>query len=228
VDAGTGIDLTEFIRPGDNVIVGHGTGEPRSLVEALIAQRHAIGPISLFVGPSFTGLLRPEHADVLKFRSIGGVGSTATLTRAGVVDVMPIHLGTIPGLISSGRLKVDVVLVQLSEADADGNHSLGLVADYLQSAIATARITIAEVNPRVPRTLGDTTVPPARIAAVVRDDRPLIELAARPLTDDDRAVGRLIAAVVPTARPSKSASVGPRTRCSPSCVITTSVSIPAS
>jgi acetyl-CoA hydrolase len=110
---------------------------------------------------------------------------------------MPIHLSTIPGLIASGRLAVDVVLVQLSEADEDGLHSLGLVADYLQTAIAMARTTIAEVNPRVPRTFGDTAVPAARIAKVVRDDRPLIELAPRPLTEEDRAIGRLIAAVVP-------------------------------
>jgi acyl-CoA hydrolase len=151
--------------------VGGATGEPRTLVENLIAQRHALGPISVFLGPSFTGLFRPEHTDVFRFRSIGGVGTTATLTRAGLVDVLPIHLGTIPGLISTRRMAVDVVLVQLSPPDDDGRHTLGLVADYLQAAISAARVTLAEVNPRVPRTRGDTAVFATQISAVVPDDR---------------------------------------------------------
>jgi acetyl-CoA hydrolase len=193
----TSIDLSRFVRPGDTVLVGQGAGEPRSLVEALIEQRHAIGPISVFIGGSYTGLLRPEHADGLRFRAIGGVGTTSALTRAGVVDVVPIHLGTIPHLISSGRLNVDVVFVQLSEAGVDGKHSLGLIADYLQAAIATARVTIAEVNPRVPFTHGDTAVDAAKIAAIVPDDRALIELPPRTIRDEDRAIARLVAALVP-------------------------------
>jgi acyl-CoA hydrolase len=193
----TTIDLTRFIRPGDTVLVGGGTAEPRSLVECLVAQRHAIGPISVFVGPSYTGLLRPEHADVFRFRAIGGVGTTAVLTTAGVVEIMPIHLGTLPQLISSGRLRVDVALVQLSAPDSDGVHRLGLVADYLQAAIASARVTIAEVNPRVPCTRGDTAVHAAQIAAVVHDDRPLIELEQRALKEEDRAIAQHVAAVIP-------------------------------
>lgn len=196
-EAASAIDLTRFVRPGDTVLVGGATGEPRALVEALIAQRHAVGPITVFVGPSFTGLFRPEHADMFTYRAIGGVGSTATLTRAGVVDVVPIHLGSIPGLITTGRMPVDVVLVQLSPPDAGGVHSLGLMADYLQAAIAAARVTLAEVNERVPRTPGDTAVAAERIAAIVHDNRPLIEVELRAPTADDRAIAHHVAERIP-------------------------------
>ncbi len=197
VDRAGPIDLTRFIRSGDTVLIGGGSAEPRSLVERLIEQRHAIGPITLFVSASFAGLLRPEHADVFRFLGMGGVGSTAALTRAGVVDVIPVHLGIMEQLILSGRLTVDVALVQLSDADAAGRHTLGLTADYLQAAIAMARTTLAEVNPRVPRTHGDTEVKASQIAAVVHDDRPLIELDQRAITDEDRAIARHVAALVP-------------------------------
>src|SRR4051812_42894655 len=110
---------------------------------------------------------------------------------------MPIHLGTVAQLISTGRLPVDVALVQLSEADADGDHTLGLTADYLQAAVAAARVTLAEVNPRVPRTFGDTTVPTAQVAEVVFDDRPLIELDQRAITDEDRAIAAHVAPLIP-------------------------------
>src|SRR6478752_7215933 len=119
------IDLRPHLRAGDHVLVGQGTAEPRALLEALIEQRHELPPVRVFVGASYTGLLQPEHADVLMLSSFGGIGRTGALASAGVVDILPVHLGTLPALIRSGRLRVDVVLCQLSEPAA-GAHSLGL------------------------------------------------------------------------------------------------------
>ena len=62
---------------------------------------------------------------------------------------------------------------------------------------AAARVTLAEVNPRVPRTFGDTTVHAAQVAEVVLDDRPLIELDQRAITDEDRAIAAHVAALIP-------------------------------
>jgi acetyl-CoA hydrolase len=191
------IDLRSYIRPGDTVLIGEATAEPRSLVERLIEQRHQLAPLRVFVGVSFTGLLKPEHADAFEYLSFGGVGRTADLARAAVLSIMPIHIGTVPQLIASGRLRIDVVLAQVAPANAEGDHSLGLVADYLQAAIAAARVTLAEVNPRVPFTLGDTLVPSNRIAATVRDDRPLVAVERRPPLPEDEAIGRLVAGLIP-------------------------------
>jgi acyl-CoA hydrolase len=76
-------------------------------------------------------------------------------------------------------------------------YSLGLIADYLQAAISAARVTLAEVNPRVPRTYGDTAVFAAQIAAVVHDDRPLIEVEQRSPTADDRLIAHHVAERIP-------------------------------
>ena len=191
------LDLGRHIRPGDTVLIGQSTGEPRALVEALVAQRHALAPLTVFVGSSYTGLLQPEHADAIRFVGFGSVGRTGALVRAGVVDMHPIHFGAIPGLLTSRRIPVDVVLAQLSPAGADGVHSLGLVADYVAPAISIARTVLAEVNPLVPFTFGDTAVPAARLDAVVEDDRPLIEVERRaPLPEDER-IGELIAELLP-------------------------------
>jgi acetyl-CoA hydrolase len=191
------LDLGQFIRPGDTVLVGQSTAEPRALLEALIEQRHALAPLTLFVGSSYTGLLRPEHADAFRFVGYGAVGRTGALVRAGVLELHPVHFGALSGLITSGRIPVDVVLAQVSAAAPDGTHSLGLVADYLAPAISVARATIAEVNPRVPYTYGDTVVAADRLAAVLRDDRSLIGVERRaPLPEDER-IAELIAALVP-------------------------------
>jgi acyl-CoA hydrolase len=188
------IDLTDHIRPGDTVLVGQGAGEPRTLVEALIEQRHDIGPVTVFIGGTGSGLWQPGHADVLHFVGYGAIARTATLSRAGVLDVIPTHLGSLAALFTSRTIPIDVVLCQVSPGD-DGRHSLGLVADYLPAAIATARTIIAEVNPHVPYTFG-ATVDAAGIIAVP-DDRPLPVAGRREPSATDRAIAAHVAALVP-------------------------------
>ena len=190
------IDLTTHIRSGDTVLVGQGAGEPRTLVELLIEQRHDLGPLTVFVGGTGSGLLQPEHADVLHFVGYGAIGRTAALSRAGVLDVIPAHLGSLAALFTSRTIPIDVVLCQVSPGD-DGRHSLGLVADYLPAAIATARTTIAEVHPHVPYTFGATVDANAERIVAVPDDRPLLAVQRRELSATDRAIADHVAALVP-------------------------------
>ncbi len=86
---------------------------------------------------------------------------------------------------------------QVGPADVDGIHSLGLLCDYLPAAIEVARCVIAEVNPRVPRTSGDTAVPASRLAATVPDDRPLIAVDRRAPLPEDEAIAAHVAGVIP-------------------------------
>ncbi len=191
------IDLTPFIRAGDTVLVGQGTAEPRSLVEALIAQRHALGGVTVFLGASFTGLFQPHHADAFRFVGLGGVAQSSVLAKAGVLDVIPAHLGSLPELFKRGALRIDVVLAQVSAADADGRHSFGLVADYVPAAVQVARIVLAEVNPNVPFTYGHEPVDTSVFAATVPDERPLITVGRRTPTETDRVIGRHVASLIP-------------------------------
>ncbi len=191
------IDLTPFIRPGDTVLVGQGTAEPRSLVEALIAQRHALGGVTVFLGASFTGLFQPHHNDAFRFVGLGGVGQSSVLAKARVLDVIPAHLGSLPELFKRGAPQIDVVLAQVSAADADGRHSFGLVADYAPAAVEVARIALAEVNPNVPFTYGHEPVDTSVFAAIVPDERPLITVDRRTPTETDLVIGRHVASLIP-------------------------------
>jgi len=196
-DARTSIDLRNVIRPGDSVLWGQGTGEPRTLTEALVRQRAQLGGIGVFLGSTFSGTVRPHHADHLRFTGIGGMGTNVALARAGVLDVLPCHISAVPGLIESGRLPVDVVLVQVSPAGPDGRHSLGLVADYLGSAMSKARAVIAEINDQVPRTCGTEWIEPSRFDLVVYSSRePLMVHGATIGPVEDR-IGALVASLVP-------------------------------
>ena len=77
----------------------------RRQIEALIAQRHALAPLKVIFGASFAGLLQPEHTDAFELVGIGGVGTSAVLTRAGVVDVLPVHLASLTNAPTSIRVE---------------------------------------------------------------------------------------------------------------------------
>jgi acetyl-CoA hydrolase len=194
-----GIDLSALIHPGEALLVGQGTGEPRTLTEALVEQRARLGSACVFLGATYSGTFRPEHADHLRFVALGGLGTNAALDRAGVLDVLPCHVSELPTLIERGRVPVDVVLVQVSPPGPDGRFSLGVVADYLQPAISKARLVIAEVNDRMPRTSG-SSVHASELDKIVRTSRPLVAVdPPRPGAVDER-IGENVAAIIP-ARP---------------------------
>src|SRR4029453_2720832 len=114
----------------------------------------------------------------------------------GRADFMPIFLSQIPGLFSSGRIALDVALVQLSPPAPHGLCTLGTSCDAARAAVDHARLVIAEINDQMPRTLGATTVPLSRIDAFVRTNRPLHEHPASKESPVEARIGELIAGLV--------------------------------
>jgi acyl-CoA hydrolase len=146
------VDLASVIRPGDGLIWGQACAEPQTLVEALIAQREALSGCGVFVGSSYSGLLRPEHADHLRIASYCGTGTNRALADAGVLDIVPTPYSQLGAHLRVGRIRCDVVMVQVSPPNKRGEYSLGLAVEYLAPALDVARAVIAEVNDQIPWT----------------------------------------------------------------------------
>jgi acyl-CoA hydrolase len=114
----------------------------------------------------------------------------------GRADFMPIFLSDIPALFQSGRIRLDVALLQVSPPDMHGCCTLGTSVDTAKAAADSARVIIAEVNEQMPRSHGNTVVPFERIAAFIHTDRPLIEQEAEPETEVEARIGEIIAGLV--------------------------------
>ncbi|GII97068.1 acetyl-CoA hydrolase/transferase family protein [Sinosporangium siamense] len=191
------LDFTRIVRPGDTVLWTQGVGEPLPLMERLLAQRHDIGRFSvLYGGAGFAEVVRPEHADVISFQTLGAVGSNRALTAAGVADILPCHLSDLPRLIAGGVLRVDVVIAQLSENDR-GELSYGPAGGYVATTIPTARTVVAEINDQAPWTHSRHPVDARRIDIAVRTSRPLVEVKSRPASAIDEAIAANVVDLVP-------------------------------
>ncbi|MEU9170073.1 acetyl-CoA hydrolase/transferase C-terminal domain-containing protein [Streptomyces sp. NPDC048420] len=176
------LDLSRYVRAGDTVAWGQACAEPLTLTERLMRQRAGIGPFRCFLGIPATDTVRPDHADMVSFVSYTGSGGNRALHRAGKLDVLPVPYSSLPGLLTTGSVRADVVLLQLPPADEHGRHSLGLADDYLSAALHTARVVIAEVNDQVPQTCGSRTLGAADLDVVIHTSRPPAEV--RPAVSD--------------------------------------------
>jgi len=190
------LDLSAFVQPGDHIVWGQACGEPTTLVEALIAQATSIGSLSAFAATSFSGLLTVAAARRLHLSSMGAMGTLRPVAAAGLLGIVPCHVGQIAPMIEQGLIGCDVAFVQVSPADGHGNHSFGLIHDFVAAAVAKARVVIAEVNERVPFTLGDALLPAARIDCAVNVARPPVEVPAAQIADTDRSIARIVAGYI--------------------------------
>jgi acyl-CoA hydrolase len=190
------LDLGAHLRAGDHIVWGQACGEPTTLIEALLAQAESIGSLAAFAATSFSGLLTAQAAEKISLSSMGAIGALRTVAAAGKLGIVPCHVSQIAPMIEQGLIGCDVAFVQVSPADASGNHSFGLISDFVQAAVAKARVVIAEVNERVPFTLGDAVLPAARIDCAVHVARTPVEVPPAQIGETDQAIARIAAGYI--------------------------------
>jgi acyl-CoA hydrolase len=191
------MDLARVIRPGDGIVVGQGCAEPQTLLEALVAQRAALSGCGVFLGAHYSGILKPEHADHLRFSAYGGIGRTRALADAGVLDILPVPYSQLGALIRMGRIRADVVMLQLSPPNSRGEYSMGLAADYLVPALEVCRAVVAEVNDQVPWTFSERLLSRQDFSLLVDSSRKPVEPAQRAAGEIENAIARNAIAFVP-------------------------------
>ncbi|RIA45496.1 acyl-CoA hydrolase [Hephaestia caeni] len=186
------IDYRSFLRRGDRIVVSQMSGEPLALTRQLVAQRHELEDIEVFIGVLNDTGFTPMSADRLRFRSFGAMGNARPLHAAGALGIVPISLGRIGTAILDGAVGCDVALVQLTPTSDPDLFGFGVTCDYMRAAIDRARVVVAEINSAVPRMAGTEFVRRDEIDILIDSDRPPPQLPARA----PRELDRLIAANV--------------------------------
>jgi acetyl-CoA hydrolase len=190
------VDLASLIRPGDGIVWGQACAEPQTLVEAVVAQREAFSGARVFLGSSYSGILKPEHADHLRLASYCGTGSNRALADAGVLDILPAPYSQLGALIRGKHIPADVVMLQVSPPNSRGEYSLGLGVEYLAPALRAARAIVAEVNDRVPWTHTEPLLRREDFALLVESSRAPAYLAYR-MGELEAAIARHAAQFIP-------------------------------
>jgi GNAT superfamily N-acetyltransferase/acyl CoA:acetate/3-ketoacid CoA transferase beta subunit len=93
-------------------------------------------------------------------------------------------------------MHVHAALIQVSPPDRHGWCSYGVSVDIVKAAVESADYVVAEVNPNMPRTLGDSFVHVSQLQALVKSDRPLLEHAGEEPSADSMRIGEWIASLI--------------------------------
>jgi acyl-CoA hydrolase len=191
------IDLGSVIRPGDGILWGQACAEPQTLVEALVSQRADLGGVGCFLGSSYSGIVKPEHADHLRLSSYCGIGTNRALAGAGALEILPTPYSQLGNLIRNRVIGCDVVMLQVSRPNMRGEYSLGLAADYLVPALDACRAIIGEVNDQVPWTHTERLLRKEDFDLLLDSSRAPPSPALRPPGELEREIGRHASQFIP-------------------------------
>ncbi len=173
----TAEDAVRSIGRGKTIFIGTGCGEPQALVMALIAESENLGDNEIVQTLSL-GLMpynEERFNDRFRLNAFFIGPNVRYAVNDGRADYTPVNLSQIERMFESGKVVIDVALIQVSPPDANGDCSLGVSVDITKSAAENADMVIAQVNHNMPRTHGDSLINISEIDHVVEIDEPIFE-----------------------------------------------------
>lgn len=187
------------VQSGDRIYLGGGAGVPQVLVQALVARAGELRDVEIVHMLHFgeAPYVAPEYAQSFRHNALFIGSNVREAVQAGRADFTPVFLSEIPRLFRSGALPLDYAFIQLSPPDEHGFCSFGVEVGCTKPAAAAARVVIAEVNRRMPRTLGDSFIHVRNLDLIVEVDYPIPEAPQGGSTSVHRRIGEIIAEMIP-------------------------------
>jgi acyl-CoA hydrolase/GNAT superfamily N-acetyltransferase len=186
------------IRRGARIFIGSACGEPQLLVKTLIdiASNLADTEIIHFLDLGVASYTDEKYNENFRHNALFIGSNTRAAIKEGRADYTPIFLSEIPLLMQRGSMPIDVALITVSPPDDSGYVSLGISVDITKTAAEIAPYVVAEVNPNMPRTLGNSFLHVSEIDAFVENDVPLLEFVQKSPGNIAKAIGELIADLI--------------------------------
>jgi acyl-CoA hydrolase/RimJ/RimL family protein N-acetyltransferase len=187
-----------LLRSGSRIFLGSGCAEPQFLVRALADNAPKLADVEVVQVLSVASEVYTEarYAQSFRAKKYFVAAAARQAVQEGRADYTPIYFSDVPHLLKDERLAIDAALVQVSPPDEHGYVSLGVAVDVVGEAMEMARVVIAQINPRMPRTHGDSFVHVDELDAIVEFEEPLIRFNT-PVPDEvQRKVAQQVAKLI--------------------------------
>lgn len=195
----TPAEALQAVKSGDTVWIHAGCATPVALVQALLDRAPELRDVEVahMLTLGNTDFVHPRYDGIFRGNALFIGGAVRGAVAEGRADYTPIFLHEIEDLFINGEKKIDVALIQVSPPDKYGCMSMGVGIDCTLTAARYARHVIAEVNPRMPRTLGDSFLHIQDVSALVEVEHELPELTGEPPDEIQRRIGENVAGLIP-------------------------------
>ena len=172
---------------------------PQTVLGALVERARELSDVEivqvLTIGPA--DYVAPDMEGHIRVNSLFISDNVRKAVNEGRADFTPCFLSEVPLLFKTGRIPLDVALIHVAPPDEHGFCSLGVEVGITKAAAQSAKVVIAEVNPNMPRTLGDAFIHISKIDHAVPVSYELPETPMGELNDTARDIARHIAGIIP-------------------------------
>jgi len=168
-------EAVSVIQSGDVVYIHPGCAVPEVLVDAMVARAEELQNVEVchLLGVGEAAYVRPEMEGHFRHNAFFIGKNVRRAVCEGRADFTPIFLHEVTSLLYSHEYRVDVALIQVSPPDEHGYCSLGVSVECTKAATDVAKVVIAQINPNMPRTLGDSFIHMNKIDYCVEADVPI-------------------------------------------------------
>ena len=191
-------DAVSVIKDGDRVVFGHAVGEPiifQRTMAQMAEQFHNV-EVAHMVYLGSGEYLQPGMEEHFRHNALFVGGPARKAIAENRADYTPAFFSDVPHMFRNGELPIDVFAFTCSPPDERGYVSIGLSCDYGWQAAKSAKTVIAEVNPNMPRTFGESFIHVTDIDGFLLSWEPLPEAKPPRITEEDKKIGKYIADLV--------------------------------
>ena len=191
-------DAVSAITSGNRVFVHGGAATPTALLQGLVENAERLKDVELthlhlmgnvpYMDPKYRGHFR---GSAFFFGS-----NMRPVFEPGYMDYIPCFLSEIPNLFRGGRLPLDVALLHVSPPDARGYCTLGTSVDCALAAAETAKVVVAQINPKMPRVMGDGLIHVSKIHHAIEVNDEIHEDKRAVLTEEERMIAKHCASLI--------------------------------
>jgi len=188
----------DYISNGNRIFVGSGAACPHGLMRRFVRAAKYFEDIEIvhIMTLGKTPWCSPKLAGNVRVNAFFLGAETRTAANAGTADYSPCFLSEVPLLFRERFVPLDVAIIMVTPPDSHGFCSLGVSVDVVKAAAQSARVVIAQINPSMPRTLGQSFIHKDEIDAYITIDEPLIEHQVPTLDPVSKKIGKYVSLLI--------------------------------
>jgi len=192
--------IKRYVAPGDRIYIGGGCSEPRDLMQKLIELAPRLPDVEIVHALSISDLdyyATSDSPDLFRYNAFFIGRSLRKHVISGLADYTPMLLSDIPSIFKTGQIHLNTALVHVTPPDKKGYCSLGINVDITKAMAESADKLIVQINPKMPRTHGDSLIHMDDVDAFILSDHEIIEFVfSKKPSIVAKRIGRFLASLI--------------------------------